>query len=158
MTGRGRHHFAAAAVAACCYTLLAGYGASYRFPEVFPFFNWALFSFPPKVYDEWSIRVLSVNDQALKQPTWIEDVPQFAGDYYTGERKQVRTWGSRIEAGDTEGAQVQRVLFEQIFTAVDSVEYQLVVRYSNPVERWRTGALKGVRVVESYRWERDQDA
>lgn len=102
--------------------------------------------------------MLSVNDQALKQPTWIEDVPQFAGDYYTGERKQVRTWGSRIEAGDTEGAQVQRVLFEQIFTAVDSVEYQLVVRYSNPVERWRTGALKGVRVVESYRWERDQDA
>lgn len=157
MMKRGRYHFAAAAVAACAYTLVAGYGASYRFPEVFPFFNWALFSFPPKVYDEWSIRILAVNGRTLPTPAWIENMPRFSGVYDTGERKQVREWGARVQAGDAEGAQRQRALFERMFYSARSVDYELVVRYSNPIERWRTGKLQDQQVIATHRWERTID-
>ena len=83
---RGRFCSSWAAVAAIAYTAVAGYGAVYQHPEIFPAFNWSLFSFPPRVYEDWSVQLIEVNGRRLDRPEWIERSEQFAA-YDIGQAK-----------------------------------------------------------------------
>lgn len=150
---RGRFNAVAMAMAFCLYTVIGGYGASFRFPEVFPFFNWALFSFPPRLYDEWTVRVLELNGQPLQPPRMFGQVPALQAGVDTGTRKQVREWGKRVQAGDAEGAARQRALFENLFIGQQQVRYQLVVEHADPIERWRDGSVQATEVLGEFEWQ-----
>lgn len=150
---RGRFNAGAMAVAFCLYTVIGGYGASFRFPEVFPFFNWALFSFPPRLYDEWTVRILELNGRVLNPPRMYEQVPALQAGVDTGTRKQVREWGRRVENGDADGAAQQRALFENLFLGQQQARYELVVEYADPIARWRDGSVASVKVMGEYQWQ-----
>ena len=140
-----------AAVAAIAYTAVAGYGAVYQHPEIFPAFNWSLFSFPPKVYEDWSVQLVEINGRRLDAPEWIERSAHFPA-YDIGQAKQLRKWGQLQADGDLEAAQRQRSLFENIFRGKQQVRYRFVNRKALPLERWRTGDFESQTVIAEYTW------
>lgn len=141
-----------AALAALIYCAIAGYGGAFQHPEVFPFFNWSLFSTPPKVVEDWSVKISRVNGRELEQAQWIEYMPQRFPGYGISQSKQLLEWGQRLTRGDAAGATLQRQLFENLFAGLDSVEYTLYRRRAQPLVRWHTDQFDALEAVGTFRW------
>lgn len=143
-----------AAIAVLLYCAVAGYGGAFQHPEVFPFFNWSLFSTPPKVVEDWSVKITSVNGRRLEEPRWIEYLPQQFSEYGISQSKQLLEWGQRLDRGDAAGADRQRQLFENLFANLNSVEYTLYKRRARPLVRWHEGDFDALEPHGSFRWKR----
>ena len=156
--GRKNNRFKAgfAAILVSAYTLVGGYGASFNFPEIFPFFNWALFSFPAKIYNEWVVEVIAIDGDRLSEPADVHLIDRF--DHFgSGEGKVLREWGKSVEQRDLEAAKAHRSLFENLYRRSDAeqVRYRLVLRRSNPVQRWEHGTVLSETVEGEFTWVKD---
>jgi hypothetical protein len=110
--------------------------------EVFPFFNWSLFSYAsPEVSDAVAL-IHSVNDQELETPQSLYDLPEFfntAARHDVRFAKVVERYALAKVKGETENAQAARALMEDHYMKdAHDVEYSIGVLTYDPIKRYRT--------------------
>jgi hypothetical protein len=124
-------------------------------PELFPFFNWSLFSFSSSESAQYALRVRSVDGQMLAQPRLYYDMTgtfAHARQRNINVSKVVQGLGDAVGQKKPQAADEMRRMIERRFMAdVHAAEYDLVLLHFNPIDRLRTGAIKSERVVASYR-------
>lgn len=124
-------------------------------PELFPFFNWSLFSVSSAERAQYALRVHSVDGKPLKEPRLYYDMTgtfAHARQRDINVSKVVQALGHAVGQKKPQVADNQRRMIEQRFMAdVHAAEYDLVLLHFNPIDRLRTGAIESERVVASYR-------
>lgn len=124
-------------------------------PELFPFFNWSLFSVSSAERAQYALRVHSVDGKPLEAPRFFYDMPgtfAHARQRNINVSKVVQDMGRAVSQKRPQTADEKRRMIEQRFMAdVHTAEYDLVLLHFNPIDRLRTGAIKSERVVASYR-------
>ena len=122
--------------------------------EVFPFFNWSLFT---KVSDQRGIcevEILALDGVALETPTRFYDLPKrFAAAQQRSSSivKLAVRMAKAHRAGDLERFDSLRDVLESSYLGeVDQVTYRLVVYRYNPIERWRSGAVQSAEVLGEF--------
>lgn len=124
-------------------------------PELFPFFNWSLFSVSSSQRAQYALRVRSVDGKALAQPSLYYDMAEtfvHARQRDINVSKVVQDLGQAVRLKRLRTEDEKRRMIEQRFMAdVDAAEYDLVLLHFNPIDRLRTGAIEREQVVASYR-------
>lgn len=131
----------------CC--LVLGYlsvalvlGLSLHHREVFPFFSWSLFSTVAEKKSEFAVLVTRLDDQTFDPPLeFMESKGAFPGAgsiraYYT-----IQNLGAAALRRRGEDIQRLRQVFEGTYLGSDGrqVEYRLIFRSFDPLERWQGG-------------------
>jgi len=138
------------------YVFIAFYGARLDSrPEIFPFFNWSLFSSSSGDRNEYALRVRSIDGQALAKAQLFYDMK----DTFTHARqrdinvsKVTQELGSALHQNKPQLAYEKRRMIEERFMSdAHEVEYDLVMLHFDPIERLETGKIQDERVVASYR-------
>ena len=126
--------------------------------EVFPFFNWSLFT---KVSDQRSIcevEILALDGVALETPTRFYDLPKrFAAAQQRSSSIVKLAWrmAKVHKSGDVEQfARLRSVLETSYLGDVDQMTYRLVVYRYNPIERWRSGAVQSAEILGEFAVDR----
>jgi len=138
------------------YILVAFYSARLDSrPELFPFFNWSLFSSSSGDRNEYALLVRSVDDKPLAQPRLYYDMKEtfmHARQRDINVSKVVQELGSALHQKKPGLADEKRRMIEQRFMAdAPRVQYDLVMLSFDPIERLKTGKIQKERVVASYR-------
>ena len=138
------------------YVFIAFYGARLDSrPEIFPFFNWSLFSSSSGDRNEYALRVRSIDGQALAKAQLFYDMK----DTFTHARqrdinvsKVTQELGSALHQNKPQLAYEKRRMIEERFMSdAHEVQYDLVMLHFDPIERLQTGKIRDERVVASYR-------
>ena len=124
------------------------------FTETFPFFNWKLFaSAPGAVVSRPEILVHAINGEALEPPVFFYAL----GDRFEAARgRDVRVSKTarqlaRLHATDRSWARrLRRVIEETFMSEIATVDYALVMVYYDPLERFRSGRIRGMRELASF--------
>mgnify|MGYP000878748295 FL=1 len=138
------------------YILVAFYGARFDSrPEIFPFFNWSLFSSSSGDRNEYALLVRSVDGQPLAKPQLFYDMKDtflHARQRDINVSKVTQELGSALHQNKPQLAYEKRRMIEDRFMAdAHEVEYDLVMLHFDPIERLQTGKIQDERVVASYR-------
>lgn len=142
------------------YILVAFYGARLDSrPELFPFFNWSLFSSSSADRNEYALLVRNVDGRLLSQPRLyydMKDTFMHARQRDINVSKVVQELGSALHQKKPELADEKRRMIERRFMAdAQRVQYDLVMLTFDPIERLETGKIRKERVVASYRKDDD---
>lgn len=138
------------------YVLVAFYGARLDSrPEIFPFFNWSLFSSSSGDRNEYALLVRSIDGQALAKPQLFYDMKDafiHARQRDINVSKVTQELGSALHQNKPQLAYEKRRMIEDRFMAdAREVEYDLVMLHFDPIERLETGKIQDQHVVASYR-------
>jgi hypothetical protein len=138
------------------YILVTFYGARLDSrPEIFPFFNWSLFSSSSGERNEYALLIRGVEGQSLAKPQLFYDMKgtfMHARQRDVNVSKVVQELGSALHQNKPQLAYEKRRMIEERFMAdVQDVQYDLVMLTFDPIERLDTGKIKNERVVASYR-------
>lgn len=124
-------------------------------PELFPFFNWSLFSVSSAERAQYALRIHSVDGKVLEEPRLYYDMTgtfAHARQRDINVSKVVHDLGQAVRLKKQNTENEKRRMIERRFMAdVRVAEYDLVLLYFNPIDRLRTGAITRERVVASYR-------
>lgn len=138
----------------CSYVTVAVFTTHVNGGEVFPFFNWSLFSYSANLRTNYALRLLSINGHSLPSPRLYFDMKEtfvHARQRDVNLSKAVRTLVDALLAGDKEEVGRARGLIEQRYMAdVSSAEYDIVDLTYDPIQRLRTGEIKGIVVLATY--------
>jgi len=123
--------------------------------EIFPFFNWSLFSVTSNERTISVIRFDSINEKPLPSPRLYFDM----GDIFASAKqrdptvwKTTETLASAIQHDDQETISRARKLIEDRYMAeLKSADYAIVRLTYDPIERLRYGAVKDSVVLAIYR-------
>jgi len=141
---------------AVAYPLIAGvvlvFGRDRGVDEIYPIAPWALFCFVPNEEVNFAIRILAVDKRVLKQPQYLEDMHTFSEDQMTVGYSIVQEIGRRAVAEQSEALAWELQLFERSFLRPlgQIVQYELVRRQFDVLERWRTGEYDRVETIDQY--------
>ena len=123
--------------------------------EIFPFFNWSLFSVSSNERTISVIRFDSINEKPLPSPRLYYDMGEIFA--YAKQRdstvwKTVETLASAIQHDDQEMISRARKLIEDRYMAeLKSADYAVVRLTYDPIERLRFGTVKDSAVLATYR-------
>jgi hypothetical protein len=106
--------------------------------EVFPFFNWELFSrVPEPERTSWSVRLVEVNGEPLPDGVYFEDaggIVPLAGS--SAAFVTMQRFGQGVEAADPVRVdEARRVLESRYLGHFDAVSYELVRRTYDVLDR-----------------------
>jgi hypothetical protein len=122
--------------------------------EIFPFFNWELFSrVPPAERESYSIRLVAVNGQAI-EPVYFEKARRYLSTTAIPDAATLlQRIGLSVARGDDARADSQRRLFESRFLAeLHSAQYELVRRRYSVLDRLECDCFTEETVVRRYRF------
>ena len=122
--------------------------------EVFPFFNWSLFSSASNPKTDVVMIVRSIDGKTLARPTLFYTLRSFQAARSRDSRflKTLDKLYIAVKRGDPNAERRLRNLVENVYMAeADHAEYDLAVIQFDPIERLRTGEIRNVTVVRSYR-------
>jgi len=112
-------------------------------PEIFPFFNWSLFSNSSPVSMDSVALIHSANGVSFNEPRSLFDLPEV---FDTAARRDIRfakvldRFAISTMTGDTHDAELARALIEDHFMrGVSDVDYTIAILRYDAVERYRTG-------------------
>jgi hypothetical protein len=117
--------------------VLAWHGPA-RTVEVFPFFNWSLFStVPERVSTDYSIRFIDVGGDALDPPVYFEEARSFLPTSASpGARQVIRELGKAVDEGHPlRLVRNQQILEREYLAALEQADYELVRRRFDIVDR-----------------------
>jgi hypothetical protein len=133
--------------------VIVGMGAFHQ-PELFPFFNWSLFSNSYSERSDAVIRLDSINGKSLPSSRLyyeMSDIFRYAKDRDSFVSKVVTRLANAIRAGDEPTISELRKLIEGRFMAeIKSAEYDVVELTYDPIERLRKGKVKDAVVLATY--------
>jgi hypothetical protein len=123
-------------------------------PEVFPFFNWSLFSSSGSLRAENAVLVRSIDGRTLPSPRLYYDMKEtfvHAKLRDVNFAKAVQSLGQALHAHNEESVARMRSVIEQRYMAdVSSAKYDVVLLTYDPIRRLRTGEIKKIAVLASY--------
>lgn len=123
--------------------LVIGYTTwALRMPEIFPIYSWDLFSYTPtEIKTDYSLRIVKINGQPLQPPVYFEQGRRWFSKANTIEASVViQALGQAAKEGDPKRVTDVRVSLEPLFLAgAGRVEYDVVERRYNPLQRWQNG-------------------
>jgi len=123
--------------------------------EMFPVFNWQLFSkVPPAVNTSYGIRVLEVDGEAVDPPRYFEESKDIFPHAKSPEAATlIRAFGGHLEAGRMpEVAFVREVLESRYFEPHTSVRYQVVRRRYHVLERVECECYLAEEVMDEFEY------
>lgn len=136
-----------------CYILVANIGAilSNR-SELFPVFNWSLFTYVSDVRKLCELEVLSIDGVRLDRPTRFYELRNRfrAGRDVTVLKLVNRSCNAKSEGRENTFEELRKVLESSFLSDKNSVEYRLVIHTYNPIARWRDGSVISTRVLGEY--------
>ena len=124
------------------------------FTETFPFFNWKLFaSAPGAVVSRPEILVHAVDGETLETAVFFYAL----GDRFEAARRrdirvsktarQLARWHA---TGRSRSKRLRRVIEETFMSEAATVDYALVMVSYDPIERFRSGRIRGIRELASF--------
>ncbi len=123
-------------------------------PELFPFFNWSLFSSSGSLRNEDAILVRSINGHTLPSPRLYYDMKEtfiHAKLRDVNFAKVVQALGQALHAHNQELAGRMQSLIDQRYMAdVHSAEYDVVLLTYDPIRRLRTGEIENITILASH--------
>lgn len=123
-------------------------------PEMYPFFNWQLFSYIPNEKDEFSIEVYRIGSREYDPPLQYADMTSLfvdAGAAPTEYTPRIRELAKAVKEEDPERIRQAREEIDVLFGRNEYAYGILEVRL-DPVEYWKTGEYASstvLRVFES---------
>ncbi|HUT49522.1 MAG TPA: hypothetical protein VM325_09290 [Alphaproteobacteria bacterium] len=126
--------------------------------EIFPFFNWSLFTYVSDHRQLIEIEILAINGVRLDAPTRFHDLPkQFAGA--RNKSVSILKLASRMAAAHIDGDQarfrsLRKVLEATYLAEAERLKYRLVANRYHPIERWRDGSIRSTIVIGEYTVDR----
>ncbi len=134
------------------YPVLAFTGPHNGRAEFYPFFNWNLFASSGPIRSDWVILVHDIDGEPLPEPRLFFDLKEnFSAARRNDVRvaKQVddvaRAYIRKDEQTMSAGLQAIEALF---LADASAVTYEIAQILYDPVDRYRTGAFRTVRVIE----------
>jgi hypothetical protein len=123
--------------------------------ELYPFASWSLFTWVPNEVNDHSIRLLSIDGRPLDPPIFFEDSREhFRGAPLSPARVMMLHLGRATESADEKTAADLRRRFERLYLdGQGAVEYEIVARRFDPLERWRQGHFRGLTPLGRYRYD-----
>jgi hypothetical protein len=122
--------------------------------EIFPFFNWSLFSHVKDSRTLYEIEVLAIDGVRLDAPTRFAALPdRFAAAQRksTGIVKLATRMAKATERGDRAQFEKLRMVLETVYLGeAQQLTYRLVALTYNPIERWRDGSVRSATVLGEY--------
>jgi hypothetical protein len=123
--------------------------------ELFPFFNWSLFSISASERSVSTLRLDSVNEKPLLSSRLYYDMDEtFA---YAKQRdstvwKATENLADAIKRDDTGMiSQMRKVIEERYMAEIKSAEYDVVQLTYDPIKRLQTGEIKDTVVLGTFR-------
>jgi hypothetical protein len=122
--------------------------------ELFPFFNWSLFSHTSALKSDAAVLVRTLDGRTIDPPMLYYSMPDtFAGA--KGRDPQLLKASQRMVraflAGDEVTVEATRRIIEQnAMREAGEVQYDLAIITYDPIERIRSGAIQSVRVLATF--------
>ncbi len=122
--------------------------------EVYPFASWSLFTWVPNEVNDHSVRLISLNGRSLDPPLFFEDSREyFRGAPLSPARGLMLHLGREMQRGSADAPDLRR-RFERLYlNGQGAVEYEVVARRYDPLERWRAGRFRGIEPLGRYRYD-----
>lgn len=123
--------------------------------EVFPFFNWSLFSSSSASRIDRVIIIKSINGAPLDEPTYFYNTK---GIFRAADSKDSKLAKSvdrlavaRMTKNIAAEKAVRALIEQQYMNEVETVEYDVAsIRY-DPIVRFKTGEIDSTSIIASYR-------
>lgn len=136
------------------YALIAIFGRPATQTELFPFFNWSLFTQSQNPKSLAVLEIHSINGETLDQPTEYYDLDlQFDSAARRDSRvmKAAEHLANAISMNDSARIDELRSLIEDHhMREAQQVEYDLVIATYDPIEKYMGGPDMSRRVVRSF--------
>jgi len=138
------------------YPLISGTVLAIRWSktanEIYPFFSWALFCFVPGETSDLGIRVTAIDGEPLDPPRFVEESTD---DFPEAKRAVTYLTIQKIKTDSTQAVDPSRVLIEKNVLLRDhkQVDYELVKRRYDCLERHRDGTFRALDVIDRYHCE-----
>ena len=134
------------------YALIAMSGIGRHAGELFPFFNWSLFSSVRSPISAVELQVAAVGDTRFEPPVDFYELPEVfpaAAAKTSATMKLAERLGLTI-LNRQPGADAIRPTLENRYLSIgDRVEYRLVWVTYDPLDRIRNGEVQNIRVIET---------
>lgn len=139
-----------------CYCVVAFLGGAFASKyEIFPFFNWSLFSQVREVQELCEVEVLSIDGAILELPARFYELP---GEFSAAHNRDPsamklvqRICRAKIAGDETTFTKLRDVLETSYLSDQKTVTYRLILQSYNPIDRWRDGSVISSRVLGEYR-------
>ena len=121
--------------------------------EIFPFASWSLFSMVPNESRDFTVRILQVDGRPIDRPMNFEEAHALFGSAAVshGARMSIQRLGEAVERRDAASVDRVRGYFEGLhLRGHEPVRYELLARRYDPLERWRRGTFRSVRVIATF--------
>lgn len=122
--------------------------------ELFPFFNWSLFSTSTDRKSDTTLLIRSIDGHPIEPPQLFFDMKD---EFSAAQRKDSRLiklvdkWAYALRHDDAETAARLRSVVEDTFMSdVGSVEYDVVRLFYNPLQRLRLGTIDSIKVLGTF--------
>lgn len=138
----------------CVYIMMVAVEHKSKSNEIFPFFNWSLFSSISSLKTVPALRLHSINGRTLPSPRLYFDMGE---TFVLARQRDVNCWKTvlalvdALRADDKEKVGRMRRLIEQRYMAeAGQAEYDVVMLTYEPIHRLRTGEIEDIAVLASY--------
>lgn len=122
--------------------------------EIYPFFNWSLFSRSTPFYTDATLRITSIDGTPLEQPQLFYDLQDRLSAAKSQDALAFKIVGqfthAVITGDEARAAELRRVLETRLLNDVVAMEYEIVVIDFDPIRRYETGDIDSIEVVASY--------
>lgn len=148
-----RRTFAPALVLA--YAAVAITATSVRHNELFPFFNWSLFSTSSNPKFDTVLIVRSIDGKPLQRPQLFYSLTDHFGAARTRDSRLAKAldrWANAILTGDdTTSISLKRVTEQTFMREAKSVDYDVAVIRFDPIERLNNGIIRETKILASFK-------
>lgn len=138
-----------------CYLGVAYWGGKYHSRgELFPVFNWSLFTYVYETRVLVELSVSRIGDQTFDEPVPYYDLGLFfdsARIRSIDVQKNLDRLVGAIRRGDKAAAgRLRRVLEEQHLSGRGTVDYRIESVIFEPLDRWKNDAVIGRRLIAEF--------
>jgi len=117
--------------------------------EIFPFFNWDLFSKPQRVISHYEILIDRVSGKIFIPPVSIQEMPEYPAHLH-GFDKAVQMLGSALQSNNPTQVRVWRYIIENQMHKLKDVDYRIVKVTYDPLVRLETNNIMNETILAEY--------
>ncbi|MEM7331236.1 MAG: hypothetical protein AAF490_04020 [Chloroflexota bacterium] len=133
------------------YTAVSYTTTRFRGSELFPFFNWSLFTKVPNEKHDFGLRLLTVDGEPLSEPIYFEEADAWFDEAHSIVAYQaIQQFGSAVREADETTIEEIRPFVESTYLENQTVRYELVRRTYLPISRVQTGAFVNEEVLGQF--------
>lgn len=122
------------------YTAVSLYAKAHMGDELFPFFNWSLFTKIPNEKNDYGLRITMIEGEALESPIYFESADDWLAEAHSiVAYNAIQDFGRAVRDEDEALVAEIRPYIESLYLENKPMRYDVVRRTYTPLERWQTG-------------------